>query len=128
MVSCVINWTPVLSGHYEVDIDGDVRRRFGGKGARTGKLLKQFIGTHGYRVVNTCVGGKPAVSYVHALVAEAFIGPRPDRMQINHKNGIKTDCRPENLEYVTQAENAAHAGRTGLIQSGALHWSARRCK
>lgn len=30
-------------------------------------------------------------------------------MEVNHKNGAKTDNRPANLEVVTKAQNAAHA-------------------
>jgi hypothetical protein len=51
---------------------------------------------------------------VHKMVAAAFIGPRPDGFHINHKNGIKTDNRVENLEYVTPLENTQHAVRCGL--------------
>ena len=52
---------------------------------------------------------------VHRLVALAFIGPAPSRIhEINHKNGIKTDNRVDNLEWVTCAENIAHAVRLGL--------------
>lgn len=46
---------------------------------------------------------------VHRLVAMAFIGEIPQGMEINHKNGIKTDNRVENLEIVTHVENMHHA-------------------
>jgi ribosome-binding protein aMBF1 (putative translation factor) len=47
----------------------------------------------------------------HRLVYEVFVGPIPEGMQINHKNGIKDDNRPENLEVVTASENKLHAHR-----------------
>lgn len=46
---------------------------------------------------------------VHYLAMLTFVGERPDGMHINHKNGIKTDNRVENLEYCTPAENSRHA-------------------
>ena len=49
------------------------------------------------------------------LVAAAFIGPRPQGFTINHKNGVKTDSRPVNLEYVTRSGNQRHAYATGLM-------------
>ena len=121
-------WRKVLSGFYEVSNLGFVRRIVPGKGARVGKTLRRHIATTGYYVVNICIGGKPKVCHVHALVAEAFLGPRPSGKMVNHKDGIKKNIDPSNLEYVTRAENAAHAGRMGLIQSGENHWIARRRK
>lgn len=59
------------------------------------------------------LGGRKSFS-VHQLVAEAFIGKRPAGVQVNHRNGIKTDNRAANLEYVTPSENMKHAHRTGL--------------
>jgi hypothetical protein len=119
-------WRPVLGGIYEVSRDGYVRRAVGGKGARTGRLLTRFVATTGYYVVNVCINGECRVVHVHSLMAEAFIGPRPQGYMVNHKDGIKTNLDLGNLEYVTRAENAAHAGRLGLVQSGANHWSNRR--
>ena len=42
---------------------------------------------------------------VHALVAAAFHGPRPDGCEVLHINGNLYDNRPENLRYDTHAEN-----------------------
>ncbi len=51
---------------------------------------------------------------IHVQVAAAFIGPKPEGMQVNHKNGNGYDNRVENLEYVTPSENSLHAFRLGL--------------
>lgn len=51
-----------------------------------------------------------SVSYkVHRIVAHVFLGECPPDMQVNHKNGIKTDNRISNLEYVTASENTRHS-------------------
>lgn len=49
----------------------------------------------------------------HRVIAELFLGG-PEKETVNHKNGIKTDNRAENLEWATQRENNAHAVKTGL--------------
>lgn len=49
------------------------------------------------------------------LVWQYFNGDIPKGLCINHKNGIKDDNRPENLEVVTYSENTKHAYRIGLI-------------
>ena len=41
----------------------------------------------------------------HSLMAAAFYGPRPEGYECDHLNGVVTDYRPSNLQWVTPAEN-----------------------
>lgn len=112
-------WRPVFHGLYEVSNVGRVRRRTAKRGTRAGRIRKPRCGKRfaDYENLPLWIDGKQQNFTVHSLVAEAFIGPRPDGMDINHKNGDKKDNRPENLEYVTRAENIRHAFRTGLAKA-----------
>lgn len=68
---------------------------------RKGQILSTPLGTYGYPTVNI----NRKCRRVHQLVAEAFIGPRPKNLDTIHKDGIKTNCRSDNLRYGTHAEN-----------------------
>jgi hypothetical protein len=51
---------------------------------------------------------------VHVAVANAFLGPCPEGMEVNHKNGNKKYNNVTNLEYMTRQQNVQHAYDTGL--------------
>jgi hypothetical protein len=78
------------------------------------KVLNLPTPNPGYPRATLCGNGRRRYVRVHVLVMELFVGPRPDRHEINHKDGNKTNNRTDNLEYVTCLENNRHAHRTGL--------------
>tara|TARA_Y100000310_G_scaffold292597_1_gene321484 strand:+ start:1118 stop:1477 length:360 start_codon:yes stop_codon:yes gene_type:complete len=45
----------------------------------------------------------------HRLVYKHFFGPIPPDLTVNHKNGVKDDNRPENLELATHREQQMHS-------------------
>lgn len=59
--------------------------------------------------------GRAHSVFIHVLVAEAFLGPRPTGLQVNHIDGNKQNNHASNLEYVTASENMRHAYRHALV-------------
>ena len=66
-----------------------------------------------YLTVVLCDGPRRQTRTVHQLVAEAFLGPRPDGQEIRHLNGDAHDCRVANLRYGTPEQNARDSVRHG---------------
>ena len=76
---------------------------------RKWKIIKQSNTNNGYKCVNLIKNERYVMKKIHRLVAEAFIPNYENKPLINHKNGIKTDNRIENLEWCTSQENVIHA-------------------
>ncbi|MDA8228745.1 MAG: NUMOD4 domain-containing protein [Desulfitobacterium hafniense] len=95
-------------GLYKVNSKGEIFSEY------TKKILKPIKGSDGYLRVNLSKNGVVKITFIHRLVAEAFI-PNPENKPIvNHINGFKDDPRMENLEWVTASGNIKHAYQTGL--------------
>lgn len=113
MTNIIEIWRDVVQCRgYEVSNLGRVRHKLKGtiKGAP--------IARNGYRVVNLWWHNVGRVFTVHSLVAEAFIGERPDGWSVNHIDGNKLNNLPGNLEYLTLADNSKHQCATGLGAKG----------
>jgi hypothetical protein len=118
-------WKPIpgYEGYYKVSNFGGIESLKSRYRWKAGKMSPHLT-YYGYRRVRLCVNGVQKIFGVHQLVCLAFIGPLPDRHEVNHKNGIKSDNRLENLEYVTRSQNQIHAIKIGLhkMLRGPDHW------
>lgn len=116
---------PEWSGLYEATEQGDIRsvvrvltRTHPKNPHRTqtraygGRVLAQKTNRNGYREVSLWANNTIRTLRVHRLIAATFLPPPINvTMDVNHKNGDRSDNRVCNLEWVTRSENHLHAYR-----------------
>lgn len=81
---------------------------------KDGRWLKERTDKGGYRYVCLFKDGERKYPKVHRCVLMAFSGGDAPPLQVNHINGIKSDNRLANLDWVTASANRKHAWATGL--------------
>lgn len=72
---------------------------------RRGKVLSPKTSNKGYLEVLLIMNDQKHYKRVHQLIASAFLSNPNGYKSINHINEIKTDNRPENLEWCTDSQN-----------------------
>jgi hypothetical protein len=107
---------PGYEGHYEVSDAGSVRssqreQEFDGRWGKMlmrfpAKVMKASVSTGGYCYLSLSKDAQGKKHLIHRLVMLAFAGD--SELQVNHKDGDKTNNHVSNLEYVTSRQNLRH--------------------
>lgn len=107
-------WKPIPEFEHcgEISNLGRIRSSYG-------KIRKTIISNNGYVRVGLKKVGAKNTNYVtvHRLVAKAFCEGYEESLQVNHKDGIKTNNIFTNLEWVNNKNNIRHSYRLGLRKS-----------
>jgi len=68
--------------------------------------------------VGLCLDREVVDRYIHQLVAEAFLGPRPEGMDVAHWDGKPGHNAASNLRYASRSENQLDMRRHGTHLNG----------
>ena len=119
-------WRDVVGyeGLYEVSDCGQVRtvartivRRNGRVQPAPQRILRLKPTRQGYWRIGLTkeLAGRQEFHFVHRLVLEAFVGPRPEGMECRHLNGDPGNNIVENLCWGTHSENSLDKRRHGTV-------------
>ncbi len=113
-------WKPVVGyfGLYEVSDKGRIRGL-----VRNRVLSDQNL--QQYPLVCLSKNGKGTTLRTHVLVAEVFIGRRPDGSHVDHIDDDRKNNRADNLQYLTPLQNWDKAWKSGR-KGGPIHDAVRR--
>jgi hypothetical protein len=125
-------WRPVagFEDYYEVSDLGRVRslprivRSYETK-VRVRRISRRLPPALPYQTVVLTGEHEKVNAYVHTLVLEAFVGPRPRGHQARHLNGKAGDDRLVNLQWGTPTENNADMDAHGTRSIGVRRYNAR---
>jgi len=116
MVDSLEKWRPVVGFEdtYEVSSEGQVRSLLSNRIMIGNKAAYRQVGLYHRERAHLPTSKRYTCRSVHRLVAEAFIGPRPDFLEVLHIDGDRKNNRASNLKYGTRAENCADTAVHGV--------------
>ena len=101
-------WKEIKSfSDYEASSEGVIRNK------ETKQTIKPFKQTNGYYKIKLYREHKPYTKMLHRVIAATYLGE--SKLDVNHKDGNKTNNNIKNLEYVTKSDNMKHAYKNGLV-------------
>jgi len=104
---------------YAISKSGEIMRIKKTHGAKSGKILKnQIHNKRGYATIRLSTKEFSKSYDIHILMANTFLGRVDNSLQVCHNNGIKTDCRLENLRLDTRSENEKDKVLHGVSNRG----------
>jgi hypothetical protein len=78
------------------------------------RILKANPNHRGYLMVSLHDGRQSRTIVVHRIVATHFIENSQSKLEVNHKDAVKTNNAASNLEWCTRMENLQHSWGMGL--------------
>lgn len=102
-------------GTYEISTCGRLKSldRHNGKRFLRGQLMRGAM-MGGHLAVALSRGGRARSRYIHQLVLETFVGPRPNKNIACHNDGDPLNNRLDNLRWDTPANNLHDMVRHGI--------------
>lgn len=111
-----------IPGHLRYGASGDGRIWSRSRGPW--RQLATSLDSSGRPKVNI-TGGKTFL--VHTLVALTFLGARPAKYDIDHKDGNQQNCAVSNLEYCTRSQNMTRAIKAARQPRSAATFRGFKC-
>lgn len=107
---------------YKISNLGRVRRFICGLKNHKCRILKPYIGNHGYSVISLVKNKIHKKFLIHRLVCEAFHGKPPTKQhQVAHNDGTRTNHNADNLRWATRSENMEDSRLHGTMAIGSKH-------
>lgn len=91
----------------------------------TVRRLNPILMSNGYFVISPAAKGMNTYQpqlYIHHLVAQYFIGPRPEGNYVRHLDGNKTNNNLDNLAFGTPQDNVNDTMSHGRVPKGETHY------
>lgn len=94
----------------------------------TGIIRKPTNDKNGYQLATISIDGVSKSEKLHRLIMKSFkLVENCDKLEVNHKDGDKTNNRLDNLEWATRKDNMAHAFKTGLMPERPVNMIGKKC-
>lgn len=118
---------PSLKFLYEVSEDGRVFRNV--KSKKQNKIIVDYHHAEkGYCFTFICRDGVVQRIPIARVVAECWLGAKPEGMEIDHADRNSLNNHYKNLRYVTKSEQMKNRDHSGIIETGKKNLEAYRRK